>query len=215
MSTRARFVTFEGIDGAGKSTQLAHAVRWLRARGIDVVETREPGGTAFGEALRAAMLAPGDALSGLTEVLAMFAARSHHLDTIIRPALAAGRWVVCDRFTDATVAYQHHGRGVPRTAIDQVQALVHPDLEPDRTYVFAVAAEVAQGRRLARGGTPDRFERESDAFHARVAAGYRALADEAPRRIVVVSDHYDKNVISNSLEASLTQLLGGTPSAAW
>lgn len=207
MTQRGRFITFEGIDGAGKSTQLAHAAAWLRARDIDPVVTREPGGTVFGEGLRALLLDPDTELSGRTELLAVFAARSHHLEQVLVPALTAGRWVLCDRFTDATVAYQHFGRGVPREAIETLRALVHPTLEPDRTFVFDVPLSVAVDRRTGRSEAADRFEREADAFHERVAAGYRQLALESRERFVLVSDHVVADVIAKSLEENLRQCI--------
>ncbi|MCK6430353.1 MAG: dTMP kinase, partial [Burkholderiaceae bacterium] len=141
MSARGRFITFEGIDGAGKSTQIDFVATRLRERGIDVVVTREPGGTGIGEALRELVLR--QPMSARTETLLVFAARAQHVEQVIAPALAAGRWIVCDRFTDATYAYQSGGRGVPEAAVEALERWVHPDLQPDLTFLFDVAPDVA------------------------------------------------------------------------
>jgi dTMP kinase len=200
-----RFLTFEGIDGAGKSTQLAHAAAWLRQRSHDVVITREPGGTRFGEQLRALVLDPAQPLSGTTEALVMFAARSHHLEHVIRPSLARGAWVLCDRFSDATLAYQHFGRGVPREPLEALCSWVHGELAPARTFLFEVPTVVAAARRSGRGAAPDRFERETQEFHERVAAGYLDLARQDPGRYRIISDHDLPNAISKSLEVGLAE----------
>lgn len=181
---RGRFITFEGIDGAGKSTQIAAAVALLEARGIDVVHTREPGGTPLGERLRELLLHEPMYLE--TEAMLMFAARREHLAAKIEPALASGRWVVCDRFSDATYAYQVGGRGLDRHKFDVLEAWVHPTLQPDLTLVFDLAPELAAARMRAAGSAPDRFEREQRDFHERVRAAYLERAGRAPGRIRVV-----------------------------
>ncbi|MFN3564997.1 MAG: dTMP kinase [Burkholderiaceae bacterium] len=183
MTERPRFITFEGIDGAGKSTQIDFVAAWLRERGADVVVTREPGGTAIGEALRELVLR--QPMSARTETLLVFAARAQHLDELILPALAAGRWVVCDRFTDATYAYQSGGRGVPEAAVEALERWVHPDLQPDLTLLFDVPPELA-ARRLSKARVADRFEAERLDFFARVRAAYLERARRFPARFVVL-----------------------------
>ncbi|HEY4039173.1 MAG TPA: dTMP kinase [Burkholderiaceae bacterium] len=180
---RGRFITFEGIDGSGKSTQLAAAAAALRATGIDVLETREPGGTALGESLRALLLERP--MSPLTETLLMFAARIEHIDEVIVPALGTGHWVLCDRFTDATYAYQSGGRGIAADWIVNLEAWVHPTLQPDLTVVIDLdPAQAALRRSQAR--RPDRFEAEDAAFFERVRDVYLARARADPNRFLVV-----------------------------
>ena len=177
---RGRFVTLEGIDGAGKSTHIAPVADHLRARGLTVVVTREPGGTLLADGLRHWLLT--HEMSARTEALLAFAARSDHVERVIRPALAAGSWVLCDRFTDSTFAYQGSGRELGDQAI---QILAHWTLDgfgPDRTYWFALDPSIAAGRRRAARAS-DRFERERDAFFQRVDRRYAALAAAEPQRI--------------------------------
>jgi dTMP kinase len=177
MTMRGRFITFEGIDGSGKSTQLAATASALRADGIEVLETREPGGTALGEVLRGIMLEQD--MSPLTETLLMFAARIEHIDEVIVPALGTGHWVLCDRFTDATYAYQCGGRGIAEEWIASLEAWAHPTLQPDLTVVIDLDPAQAAVRR-GQVRAPDRFEAEDVAFFERVRGVYlaRARADE-------------------------------------
>lgn len=178
-----RFVTFEGIDGAGKSTHLDWYVERLRNRGVAVVQTREPGGSALAESLRDLLLHREMSID--TELLLMFAARRDHLEQLIRPALAAGQWVVCDRFTDSTYAYQGAGRGASSQRIAWLEQWAHGDLQPQRTYLFDLDPAVAARRRAA-ARAPDRFETEDIAFFERVRGGYRERADADPSRFVVL-----------------------------
>ena len=180
--SRGKFITLEGIDGAGKSTQLGAIAGFLRDRGKDVVVTREPGGTSLGEKLRNLLLSQTMHIE--TETLLMFAARREHIAQVIAPALAAGRWVLSDRFTDATYAYQGAGRGMAADKIAALERWVQGDLQPDLTLVFDVPVEVA-GRRLAQGPA-DRFEREGPGFFERIRAGYleRAAADGSRVRVI-------------------------------
>jgi dTMP kinase len=180
-----KFITFEGIDGAGKSTHLAWAADWLRARGHRVRLTREPGGTALGEKLRAILLDPRSRIHPETEAILMFAARKEHLDSVIRPALAKGETVLCDRFTDASFAYQGGGRGVATGRLLALEEWVQQGLQPDLTVVFDLPLEAAKTR-LASSKKPDRFEREGSDFFERVRRAYLARAREAPSRIHVV-----------------------------
>ncbi len=180
---RGRFITFEGIDGSGKSTQLAATAAALRAGGIDVLETREPGGTALGEALRGILLR--QAMSPLTETLLMFAARVEHIDEVIVPALGTGHWVLCDRFTDATYAYQSGGRGIPAEWIASLEAWVHPTLQPDLTVLVDLDPRQAAIRR-GQVRAPDRFEGEDLSFFERVRDVYLARARAEPTRFLII-----------------------------
>jgi dTMP kinase len=183
-----RFITLEGIEGAGKSTAARLASDWLTRRGIPVLLTREPGGTPLAERVRQVVLERStEPLSPVAETLLMFAARDLHLTNLIRPALARGEWVVCDRFTDATRAYQGSGRGVDRHLIETLAAAVHAGLEPDCTLLLDLPVSLGLARARGRAGTePDRFEAETAAFFERVRAGYLELARREPRRFQVI-----------------------------
>jgi dTMP kinase len=183
--SRGRFITLEGIDGAGKSTHLAAIANFLRERGKDVVVTREPGGTPLGESLRAVLLS--QPMDVETETLLMFAARREHIAKVIAPALAAGRWVLSDRFTDATYAYQGAGRGMPADKIAALERWVQEGLQPDLTLVFDVPVEIAR-QRLAQSPA-DRFEREGAGFFERIRTGYlKRAATDSPRVRVINSE---------------------------
>ena len=178
-----RFITFEGIDGAGKSSHIEALAGWLRARGQRVVVTREPGGTELAEALRELVLhRPMDAM---TEALLVFAARRDHLRTRIEPAMAEGSHVLCDRFTDATFAYQGAGRGFDRAVLRTLEGWVQQGRQPDLTVWFDLPASVASQRRQA-ARQPDRFEAEDEAFFARVREGYAARVAADPQRFAVI-----------------------------
>ena len=198
--TAGRFITLEGVDGAGKSTHLGFVAEHLRARGHEVVVTREPGGTPLGETLRDLLLHrdmdPG------TELLLMFAARQQHLAELIRPALARGAWVVSDRFTDASYAYQCGGRGIDASRVAALESWVQQGFVPDLTLLFDVPAEVAESRRSA-ARAADRFEREADSFFNRVRHAYLARADAEPGRIRVL----DARQSIADLQAVIARLL--------
>ena len=179
MTGRGRFITFEGIDGAGKSSHIAQAVQWLRERGQRVLETREPGGTALAETLRDLVL--HQSMDALTEALLVFAARRDHLAQRIEPALADGQVVVCDRFTDASFAYQGAGRGFDKAMLAQLETWVQQGRQPDLTLWFDLPAAVAAERRAA-AREPDRFERQDLAFFERVRQGYAERCAQAPER---------------------------------
>jgi dTMP kinase len=196
VTARGRFITFEGIDGAGKSTQIGFIDRWLRSRGVDVLLTREPGGTPLGEALRELIL--HRPMQPRTETMLMFAARCEHVLAVIEPALAAGRWVLCDRFTDATYAYQSGGRGLPEGDVATLERWVHRGLQPDLTFLFDLAPEIA-ATRLARAQRSDRFESEQHDFFARVREHYLARARAEPQRFVVVDTAQEKAVVQAHL----------------
>ena len=184
MTRRGRFITLEGIDGAGKSSHLDYLRERIGERGVEVVVTREPGGTAFGAALREVLLhhpAPP-----LAEAIAMFADRASHVEELIEPGLAAGRWVLCDRFSDSTYAYQCGGRGLDRDAVGALERLVHPRLQPDATFLFDLEPAQAAARQRLRPGTADKFEREQEAFFRRVRDAYLERARANPARIHVI-----------------------------
>ena len=186
-AARGRFITLEGIDGAGKSTHAAWLVEAIGAKGHRVKATREPGGTPVGETLRDLLLSVP--MTHDSEALLMFAARREHLEQVIRPALARGEWVLCDRFTDATYAYQGGGHGVRLQHIAALEQIVHGDLAPDLTLLFDVPLEVSRARLVkqqAAGRTLDKFEAEKEAFFARVRDAYLARAAAAPERFRVI-----------------------------
>lgn len=182
--TPGRFITFEGIDGAGKSSHLKWLAAYIGERGMEVVSTREPGGTPLGETLRELVL--HQAMDGETEALIMFAARSEHLALVIRPALARGAWVLSDRFTDASFAYQCGGRGLSAAKLAGLEAWVHGDLQPDATFLFNLDPALAYERQRAASREPDRFEREQVDFFRRVRDHYLDRARAFPKRIHVI-----------------------------
>lgn len=182
---RGRFITLEGIDGAGKSTHLEWLARFLGERGIRVTVTREPGGTALGERLRELLLHGTAKPHPEAETLMVFAARREHIARVIEPGLASGAWVLCDRFTDATFAYQSGGSGVSWSKVAQLEQWTQQGLQPDLTVLFDVAPDIGLAR-AARGKLPDRFEREERAFYERARQAYLDRAREAPERIHVV-----------------------------
>ena len=197
-----RFITLEGVDGAGKSTHLqfvADAV--AAASGRHAIVTREPGGTDLAERLRQAILE--EAMDAAAETLLIVAARAHHVRKVIRPALESGTWVVCDRFHDATYAYQGAGKGVPSELIDRLSEAAHAGLVPDRTLVFDCSYAVARERLTASGKSLDRFEREERAFFERVRGAYLARARAEPGRMRVIDASADVWGIRKHLEREL------------
>ncbi len=201
---RGKFITLEGIDGAGKSTHLAWLIETLKTKGKEVVATREPGGTPLGEALREIVLSRPMHLE--TEALLMFAARREHLDKLIVPALEAGKWVVSDRFTDATYAYQGGGRGLATEKIAALERWVHPDLQPDLTLLFDLEPRIALERLAKTGVGPDRFEREQEQFFAAVRACYLERAQKDDERIRIIDASRPPEEIQKSLENMLRSL---------
>lgn len=202
-----RFVTLEGTEGGGKSTQIANIQRFLEARGKTVVTTREPGGAPVAEALRGLLLDRANAGMGDdTELLMVFAARAEHLQKVIRPALARGAWVVCDRFTDATYAYQGAGRGIPDARIAALEDWVQGDLRPDLTLVIDVPVEVGL-ERAGRRGDHDRFEVEATDFFERVRASYLARARRHPARYRVVDGLGSPEVVRDRVLEALEAFL--------
>lgn len=195
---RGKFITLEGVDGAGKSTHLAWMASRLKELGKDVVVTREPGGTPVGESLRQLVLT--QAMDLETEALVIFAARSEHLATVIRPALDAGRWVLSDRFTDATFAYQGGGRGMAQSRIAELENWVQRGLQPDLTFLFDVPLEVAKARLLAQQTALDRFEQEDLNFFVRVRAAYQARVAANPARFRQIDGTQSRENIKQKLE---------------
>lgn len=201
------FITLEGPEGAGKSTNRDYLAERLRSAGCEVVLTREPGGTPLAERIRELLLAPSDEPMAVdTELLLVFAARAQHLAQVIRPALAAGKVVLCDRFTDATYAYQGGGRGLPQERIAQLEAFVQGDLRPDLTLVFDLPVEVGLARALARGRL-DRFEQEAQAFFEAVRHTYLERARLAPERYRVLDAAQPLVAVQAQLDVLLPELL--------
>ncbi|MHB0776917.1 dTMP kinase [Halomonas sp. WWR20] len=214
--TQGRFITLEGGEGVGKTTNADFVCRWLEAQGLDVLRTREPGGTPRAEAIRQLLLdpAPEEPLAPDAELLLMFAARAQHLESRIRPALAQGTWVVCDRFTDATFAYQGGGRGIDPQRIAILESLVQQGLQPDLTLLLDMPADVSHERvdaRLAgQGGQRDRFERERGAFFQAVREAYLARAREASQRFALIDASRELSDVQAQIAACLT-----VRTAAW
>jgi dTMP kinase len=201
MKARGRFITLEGVDGAGKSSHIQFIADAVAASGRHVIVSREPGGTDLAERLRRTILE--EPMEAAAETLLLFAARADHVRRVIAPALEAGTWVVCDRFSDATAAYQGAGKGVPMDFIQRLGEAAHPGLRPDRTLLFDCAYEVARQRLGASGKALDRFEREDAAFFERVRNAYLALAKADPERIRVIDAAKDHASIRKSLERHL------------
>jgi len=201
--THGRFITFEGIDGAGKSTHVAWFADLLRSLGHRVMITREPGGTALGEQLRDLTL--NHPMAPLTELLLVFAARAEHLEERIRPALLRGEWVVCDRFTDSTFAYQGAGRQIGIERVRSLEALVHPDLQPHHTFLFDLNP-VEAARRRAAARAADRFEAEDLAFFDRVRGGYLQRAADFPGRFTVIDSTQSIDSIRKTLQESVVSI---------
>ena len=207
MTRRGQFITFEGTEGVGKSTQLANAASTLDALGVDCVVTREPGGTPMAESIRELLLAPRDEpVNETTELLLMFAARAQHLHTRILPELEAGRWVLCDRFTDATFAYQGGGRGVPADRIALLESLVQGTVRPDHVILLDAPVETGMTRARHRGDL-DRFEQEAVAFFERIRETYLARAASAPGRYHIVDASQPIETVSDEVAGLLRNLV--------
>lgn len=202
---RGKFITLEGIDGAGKSTHHAWLIDFLKRRGKDIVATREPGGTPLGEKLRALLLS--EPMHMETEALLMFAARREHLDKLILPALSAGKWVVSDRFTDASYAYQGGGRGLAPEKLKALENWVQAGFQPDLTIVFDLPTGTACERLAKTGNAPDRFEQETQAFFDRVRLAYLQRAAAEPGRILVIDSTETIENIQKILEQKITTIL--------
>ncbi len=204
--SRGQFITLEGMDGAGKTTHLEWMRQWLTAQGVALTVTREPGGTVLGEALRTLLLDVPGARDPETEALLMFAARREHIAQVIAPALAAGRWVLCDRFTDATYAYQAGGSGMDWVRVAQLERWVQGDLQPGLTLYFDLDPAVGRAR-TRRVRAPDRFEREQQTFYERVRAAYLRRAADYPQRIQVIDAARSIPEIQKTLQKILNSLI--------
>ena len=196
--TPSKFITLEGIDGAGKSTHLAWLENFLQGRGLTVVVTREPGGTPLGEKLRALLLDSSQVMHPETEALLMFAARREHLDKLILPALEQGKWVISDRFTDASFAYQGGGRGLATNRLDDLEWWVQGEFQPDLTLYFDVSVELGR-QRVNAIKTADRFEKEQDEFFRRVREAYLQRAHKFPQRIRLINSNQPLEKVKESL----------------
>ena len=205
--TRGKFISLEGCEGAGKSTNLKIIEKFLEDRGVDILVTREPGGTPLAEDLRSLLLEPRDEnVDPLSETLMIFAARAQHVTNIIEPALIKGQWVICDRFTDATRAYQGGGRGVDKNAIELLVELVHPDIEPDLTIFLDLPVDIALQR--IQGRALDRFEQEQVAFFERVRLKYLELASDKARIRLIQADQ-KPDVVAQEVIKELRKFIGG------
>jgi dTMP kinase len=201
--SRAKFITFEGVDGAGKSTHLEWFAAALRQRGIGLLVTREPGGTQLGERLREILL--NQPMHAETEALLMFAARREHVEQVIRPALQRGTWVISDRFSDASFAYQGGGRGVPVTKLEQLEQWVHGDMQPDLTLLFDIPIEIAR-QRLSNNASLDRFEQEQGEFFERVRQAYLSRAAKTPQRFAVIHAERSMDEVKRDLAKIVASL---------
>lgn len=198
------FLTLEGVDGAGKSTHIPFIENYLQQQGVEVVVTREPGGTKLGEQLRELLLHQPMTIG--TETLLMFAARNEHIQQLIVPALVQGKWVLCDRFTDASFAYQGGGRELGAQAIETLEQWVHPDLQPTMTWLFDLPLEIAS-QRLQASRVLDRFEQEQNAFFVRTQQFYHLRAKQNPRRFTIVDSSQSIEKIQQLLQVQLAQMV--------
>lgn len=206
---RGKFITIEGGEGAGKSTQVALLAAALRADGIEVATSREPGGTAGAEEIRRLLVEGAtDRWHAETETLLLFAARDDHLRRIVRPALARGTWLVCDRFVDSTRAYQGHGQGAAQALIDSLEAAVVGEDKPDLTLVLDLPIEVATARAIQRPGALARYERMGQAFHARVRQGFLEIARQEPGRCIVIDATLPLERVTAEIKGAVWRRLG-------
>ena len=209
MTARGRFITLEGGEGAGKSTQQRRLAAWLRQSGLDVTETREPGGSPGAEEIRA-LLVTGAAgrWDAMTEALLHFAARRDHLVQTVEPALSRGGWVVCDRFADSTMAYQGYGHELGRDAVSKLYDLVVGKLSPDLTLVLDLPVAEGLGRAKARADNEDRYERMDIAFHERLREGFHDIVARAPERCVLIDASADEEAVAARVQAAVRERLG-------
>jgi dTMP kinase len=204
MTIKGKFITFEGVDGAGKSTHIDEVISFLESQKIAVKRTREPGGTQLGEKLRELLL--HDEMDPETETLLMFAARRQHIAEVIKPALDEGVFVVSDRFTDATYAYQYGGKQVAYSKIQALEAWVHPDLKADLTLLFDLPVEISIDR-LKKNRTPDKFEKESEAFFNRLRNVYLDLARQHPNRYRIINANQPIETVSHDVIEAIKTIL--------
>jgi dTMP kinase len=204
---RGKFITIEGTEGVGKSTNIAFVQRYLAEQGIELLTTREPGGTPLAEQIRGLLLENRDEkMDEATELLLVFAARSQHLQSVILPALASGKWVLCDRFTDATYAYQGGGRGLDVKLIEMLEQTIQGDIRPDLTLLLDIDVKVGLAR-AGRRGALDRFENEQMAFFEKVRGAYLALAKASPERYALVDASQSLEVVQEQVQQALSQFI--------
>ena len=204
---RGKFITVEGIEGVGKSTNIDFLSSLIEDRGLTVIRTREPGGTPIAERIRELLLEHGEEpMTDIAELLLFFAARSLHIHNAIKPALQAGQWVVCDRFTDASRAYQGNGRGLNQDTINTLAAWVQEDLQPDLTILLDAPAEIGMDR-AGRRGKADRLESENTEFYARVRDGYLALAESEPERFAIIDASKSLAQVQAAIGENLNRLI--------
>jgi len=203
MANTGKFITLEGMDGAGKSTHIPTIIDVLNTKGVEVISTREPGGTSLGERLREILL--HEPMHAETETLLMFAARREHIATVIAPALARGAYVLSDRFTDATYAYQCGAKGVNANKVQLLEQWVQADLQPDMTILFDVPVEVSM-QRLASARTPDKFERETADFFTRIRESYLLRAQQNPTRFRIINANQALNIVKQEVEVTISTL---------
>ena len=207
--SRGRFITLEGGEGAGKSTQIKLLLPWLRERGIDVVQTREPGGATGAERIRDLLVTgAADRWTPMAETLLHYAARADHLDRAIRPALASGKWVVCDRFADSTTAYQGYGHGVPLDVINSLFAAVVGDTAPDLTLILDLAPADGLGRAATRSDHENRYEQMALEFHGRLRDGFLAIASREPARCAVIDASRGIDAVQTDIREEIRRRLG-------
>lgn len=202
----AQFITFEGGEGVGKSTNIEYCRQLLEQQGIDVVVTREPGGTEIAEIIREALLKKthNERMSDITELLLVFAARAQHIEAFVKPALERGCWVLCDRFTDSTIAYQGYGRGLELDTIKQLKVIAQMGIEPDKTFLLDAPIDIGMGRAKARGPA-DRFEVEQLDFFSRVQEGFLTIAQESPNRVHIINAAQPLTAVQADLKHALEQ----------
>lgn len=204
---RGKFITVEGIEGVGKSTNIDFLASLIEAKGLAVIRTREPGGTPMAERIRGLLLEHGEEpMTDIAELLLFFAARSVHIHNAIKPALLAGQWVVCDRFTDASRAYQGNGRGLNQETINTLADWVQEDLQPDLTILLDAPAEIGMDR-AGRRGAADRLEIEKTEFYARVRDGYLALAKSEPERFAVIDASQSLEQVQAAIGENVAKLI--------
>lgn len=203
----AQFITFEGGEGVGKSTNIEYCRQILEQQGIDVVVTREPGGTEIAEIIREALLKKphNERMSDITELLLVFAARAQHIEAFVKPALERGCWVLCDRFTDSTIAYQGYGRGLKLETIQQLKLIAQMGIEPNRTFLLDAPIDIGMGRAQARGPA-DRFEVEQLDFFSRVREGFLTIAKEFPNRVRVINAAQELSAVQSDLKSVLLEV---------
>ncbi len=207
--SRGRFITLEGGEGTGKSTQAKLLVAWLRERAVDAIPTREPGGAAGAERIRELLVqGSADRWTPLSEALLHYAARADHLERVVRPALASGQWVVSDRFADSTAAYQGHGHGVPLAFIESLFAAVVGDTKPDLTLILDIPVADGLRRAAQRAGHEDRYEQMTLDFHERLRAGFLAIARADPERCVLIDASRSVDAVQTGIRAEVQRRFG-------